>query len=162
MLPEYNGTPRYDDLVENAIYMHDGGDNSFDPGDYFLFFTEGVLYWTENPDLTFSHSYNLYSDKNICYLTFDNGAGLRISSLPSVSDPATHYATTFLDFAAYEQNQYNLIKSGKNWYGDMFESSSLSKNFTFPFANICNDSLVKVNAELIGRSSSASHFIIAS
>ena len=162
MLPEYNGTPRYDDLVENAIYMHDGGDNSFDPGDYFLFFTEGVFYWTENPDLTFSHSYNLYSDKNICYLTFDNGAGLRISSLPSVSDPATHYATTFLDFAAYEQNQYNLIKSGKNWYGDMFESSSLSKNFTFPFANICNDSLVKVNAELIGRSSSASHFIIAS
>ncbi len=162
MLPELNSTPRYDDLTENAIYVHDGGDGSFDPGDYFLFYTEGILYWTAQPDKSFYHNYNLFSDKNICFLTFDNGPGLRISVAVQETLPATHQVTAFLDFMAYEQNLYNLIKSGKNWYGDNYESSSLSKSYPFSFANICNDSLVKVKAALVARSSSPSYFTVFS
>ncbi len=162
MLPELNSTSRYDDLTENAIYVNDGNDGTFDPGDYFLFYTEGILYWTQKTNKSFAHSTNLYNDKNVCFLTFDNGPGLRMSSLVSETSPATHNVTRFLDFMAYEQNLYNLIKSGKNWFGDNFESTSLSKSYSFAFANICTDSLVKVSSVLAGRSSSASYFTISS
>lgn len=162
MLPENNAEARYDDLVENAIFVNDGSDGTFDPGDYFLFYTEGILYWTQESGDSFVHDYNLFNDKNVCFLTFDNGPGLRIGTIASVTDPATHNVSNFLDFSAYEQNQYNLIKSGKNWFGDVFESTSLSKNYTFSFANVCTDSLVTVRTVMAGRSSSASYFTISS
>lgn len=158
MLPELNSAFRYDDLVENAIFMNDGGDGSFDPGDYFLFYSEGILYWKQASANSFTHEYNLYNDKNICFLTFDNGPGLRVSTLPSVSDPVTNFVDRFLDFSAYELNQYNFIKSGKNWYGDVFEASSLTRNYSFSFPNIVQDSLVKVVAAVAGRSSTPSSF----
>lgn len=158
MLPELNSASRYDDLVENAVFMNDGADGSFDPGDYFLFYADGILYWKPTSSNSFTHEYNLYNDKNVCFLTFDNGPGLRVSTLPSVADPVTNFADRFLDYSAYELNQYNFIKSGKNWYGDVFESSALTRNYSFSFPNIIQDSLVKVVAAVAGRSSTASSF----
>lgn len=162
MLPELNSVPRNDDLVENSIWVNDGADGTFDPGDYFLFYTEGILYWTQESGNSFAHNYNLFNDKNVCFLTFDNGPGLRINSIVPPTDPVTHTASRFFDFMAFEQNQVNLIKSGKNWFGDIFESTSLSKNYPFTFANICTDSLVKITAVLAGRSSSTSTFTVTS
>src|SRR5574344_1257805 len=41
MLPEANGIVRHDDLTEIPILMFDGGDNTFNAGDYFVFYAQG-------------------------------------------------------------------------------------------------------------------------
>ena len=40
-MPLENSKQRTDDLIENAIFISGGNDNSFDPGDYILFYAEG-------------------------------------------------------------------------------------------------------------------------
>jgi hypothetical protein len=40
MLPEKLQEPRYDDLVENAVFVSGEGDGKFDQGDYILFYGE--------------------------------------------------------------------------------------------------------------------------
>ncbi|PKP04382.1 MAG: oxidoreductase [Bacteroidetes bacterium HGW-Bacteroidetes-6] len=162
MLPELNSEPRIDDLEENAIYVEGGADGTFDASDYILFYAEGIQYWTNSSGTNFKQETNLYSDKNYYFITFDNGPGLRISDLNSSTGVPTHTVDRFYDFSGYELNQYNLIKSGKNWFGDVFESISLTRSYSFTFANIITDSLALVRAGVAGRSSTASLFTLSS
>ena len=76
MLPEANSAERIDDLREIPIQVSDGGDGSFDNGDYFLFYGEsphGVSYDTVSRK--FTHSYNIYSDASIYFITPTPGVG---------------------------------------------------------------------------------------
>ena len=43
-----NAEPRYDDLIENSIYMNKGTDGIFNQGDYILFYGKGPVTWTYN------------------------------------------------------------------------------------------------------------------
>ncbi|HOF46329.1 MAG TPA: hypothetical protein PLZ46_06065, partial [Bacteroidales bacterium] len=61
MLAEANSVARPDDLLENAIFVDDGGDGQFDEGDYFLFYALGP-HKCELTNNNFSHFYNIYSD----------------------------------------------------------------------------------------------------
>lgn len=161
MLPEKNSISRCDDLCEIPIYVSDGSDGVFGSGDYFLFYTEGISYW--DPDTTNLSSFtNLYSDKNYCFLTFDNGSGLRLAQSPLVTDAPTHFVDRFVTIQTIEPNLYNLFKSGKNWYGDIFDGMNLSRTYSFSFPNICNDELIKIFVEVAGRSSTSSSFKVTS
>ncbi len=161
MLPELNSEPRSDDLIENAIDVVDGGDGSFDEDDYILFYADGIQYWTHSTGTEFTSDINLYSDKSYYFLTFDNGPGLRIQPINSTLLPADAVCDRYVDFQAYELNQYNLIKSGKNWFGDLFESVSLSRNYNFTFANLITDSTAMIRAGVAGRSSTISSFALS-
>ncbi|MCX7697172.1 MAG: type IX secretion system sortase PorU [Bacteroidales bacterium] len=152
MLPERVGEPWIDDLYENPIYVYGEEDGKFDPGDYILFFSEGLSYWKYNGARSFNHETNLYTTKAYFYLNFDKGVGKRIQILDEMNLPANKIAETFYDFTLYEKNQYNLIKSGKNWYGDIFEYPNFSKNFVFSFPNICLDSMAMVKVAMAARS----------
>ncbi|VAW13535.1 FIG00650697: hypothetical protein, partial [hydrothermal vent metagenome] len=49
LLPQLNSDFRYDDLQENAIYIEDGDDGSFDENDFILFYAKGPHSWKKNP-----------------------------------------------------------------------------------------------------------------
>src|SRR5512138_1743643 len=62
MLPEANAVKRVDDLRQIPIQVVDGGDGSFDAGDYILFFGEAPDKWTLNTTTKlFAHQKNLFS-----------------------------------------------------------------------------------------------------
>ena len=42
--------------------------------------------------------------------------------------------TSFDDYKIHENDEVNFIKSGKNWYGDVFDLVD-SKSFSFNFPN---------------------------
>src|SRR5690606_30027541 len=64
MLPENNAIPRQNDLTENAIWVNDGGDGTFDPGDYLVFYAIGPTAWiADDANKKFIHQKNLYEDK---------------------------------------------------------------------------------------------------
>lgn len=143
MLYESNKVKRYDDLQENAIEMHDGGDGVFNTGDYFLFYANGPTEWVkDSARQLFNHRNNLYADSSYYFISFNNGIGKRIITIPSETSPNIT-VTSFNDYAVHEKDMVNLGLFGKTWWGETFGFSnglSASQTFTFPIKS-SNDSV---------------------
>ncbi len=134
MLPEANSVERANALQQNAIQVVSGNDGSFDSGDYVLFYGESPHEWRFNDDDNrFTHRQHIYSDQTYYFITADLGEGERISA-ESSTGTANVTVTTFDDFAYHENDERNLIESGRIWFGETFDniSSTLSLNFNFP------------------------------
>ncbi len=133
MLPESNKEFRHDDLQENPIFVSDGGDGSFDPGDYLLFYGQGPNEWEYVPlKLAFTFIKNRYTDVNHYFVTAGPGAGKRIQTEAQYPQAATDTVTTFNSYAVHELDAVNLIRSGAEWYGEEF-SDVLHYDFDFEF-----------------------------
>lgn len=158
MLPEANSKFRYDDLVENAIFVSGESDGTFNPGDYILFYGQSPDKWFQSEEIinsvtykSFTHQKNIYSTKTYYFLTASIGAGKRISPQNSVGTP-THTINTFYDRQFHEQEYTNVVQSGRKWYGDHFDWNVKSKNFYFSFPNLIGSTPVIVKTSLAGRS----------
>jgi hypothetical protein len=128
MLPEDNSVTRGEGLQENAIWVMDGGDGVFGPGDYFIFYGSGPINWKYKAETKrFVHEKNLYEDKGYYFINFDQGAGKRISSMPSADLPNVT-VTSFSDYAVHEKDLVNPGKFGKNWYGEEFATTPGKQN----------------------------------
>lgn len=133
-LPVENSEDRIDDLAENNIEMHDGGDGSFDPGDYFLFYGQNQTRWLHDEDEDeFIHEPNPYSDSTFYFITRDYniGAPKRVEEKANLQTNADLALNNFVDWQYHEEDRENLIKSGKRWYGEIF---SVRRSYTFPFS----------------------------
>lgn len=127
MLAESNAVSRHDDLQEMPIEIHDGGDGTFDPGDYFVFYAEGPHSWSyNNVEQRFTHSFNLYTDKASYFVTVDAGVGekLRVTEVDHSSLTATGSATTFTHYGFIEEDKLNLKEGGRVWLGDKFDATT--------------------------------------
>ena len=144
MVPDKNADTRFDDLVENATLVIDNnGNNKMDDGDYLLFYGEAADEWIYNPaSVAFNHRKNLYTDKAYYFLTTTSGTGKRASLAPVVSSPNKTIAD-FDDHAFHESDEYNLLRSGKEWLGDKLTGFSNTKNFSFNFPNLITSVPVK-------------------
>ena len=160
MLPESNSEFRYDDLQENAIIVHDGGDGNFNEGDYILFYGESPNAWKLKPEISrFYHYKNVYSDSTYYFITADIGPGKRIEMESSSTEEPNYSVTTFNDFEFHEQDLYNLIKSGREWYGEVFDLQT-SYDFSFNFPNLKNDEEHYIRVKVVARASASSSFSI--
>ncbi len=153
MLPEANSAPRTDDLMENSIYVSGEQDGRFDPGDYLLFYGQGPDHWDYNStDHLFHCKKNIYSDRVYFCLNFDKGPGKRITLQSSTLKPANFFAAKFEDYAAYEKDDINLIKSGREWWDKQTFDINSVRTYSFNFPNIDNISPVSVKAYVAARS----------
>ena len=138
ILPEANSTWRPDDLPINKIVMQDGNDGSFDANDYFLFWANGPHRWEYNSAVQrYVHKTHLYSDTAFYFIGIGvSGEGpSRMVDQPSTTQPANQNVSTFDDFLYHENNWTNLIKSGREWFGESFDINS-SQGFPFNFPNL--------------------------
>lgn len=123
MLPESNAEPRTDDLRELPIMMMDGGDNSFDADDYFVFFGESphTVYYDSTG--RFTHLNNIYSDSSYYFITCTPGVGekKRVQTVNNASLQANQTVSDYTHFDFYDVDIYNLSSSGKDWFGDLFD-----------------------------------------
>jgi hypothetical protein len=153
MLPEANGVPRIDDLFENAIYVHGEDDGVFNSGDYILFYAPGPNSWSFNPSTgEYVSSLNRYNDKSFYFFTVADSPGKRMDVVSHMSETPSLTSSIFLDRVTHENETYNLIKSGKEWYGDVFDLS-LTQNFSFSFPNVLADSCIRVRVLMVARAS---------
>lgn len=151
MLPEENSKFRYDDLQENAIFVAGEDDGSFDPDDYILFYGEGPAKWKFNDEAKlFEHQVNYYSDYTYYFLTTDLGEGKRIENQQQSIQSATTTVTTSNDYFIQEDENINLLQSGRKWFGEEIQGNS-SANFdiTLPEAELT--SLINMKINLAGR-----------
>lgn len=159
MVPLMNSEPRYDDLIENSIFMDKGSDGIFNAGDFILFYAKGPLTWNYN-DLTSSYEQqvNLFSNASYYFLTTDAGSGNKISARPQVQGSPQFFVTSFDDYACYEKNVYNLMKSGRQWFGKKIHQKDFDT--TFNFSNLETTSPVKLKIQVASRSSSQKYFTL--
>ncbi len=149
MLPEANAIFRYDDLVENAIFVAGEGDGSLDAGDYVLFFAEGAHQWKFNAG-SYSHATNLYADTNYYFITIGPVNGKRIGT--QTPPPTANQQSNSYDLLVqYEKELKNLISSGRVWYGETFDLTT-SQNFSFSLPNLITSSPVSLKVAAAARS----------
>ena len=61
--------------------------------------------------------------------------GRRVASVTQASGTATNTVTTFTDHQFHEADDVNLIKSGRQWFGEVFDIQT-TYDFDFGFSNL--------------------------
>ena len=156
LMPEKNAAFRFDDLNENAISVVGENDGVFDAGDYILFYGQSTDTWKQvaGSTMPFDHQIHYFSDTSFYFITTDLGTGKRITSQSSLSNSPNTTTSKQDYYGFHEQNATNLVKSGREFYGEKFDlTNTYSFSFLIPDAAI-GDS-VYVNASVLGRSDAA-------
>jgi len=162
MLPKLNSDFRHNDLVENAINIYDSNNNGvFENGDYILFYGQSPHSWKyDDQSSLFKHETHLFSDEVNYFLTIDNQYnGKRIEQKQALQNP-TKMITSFNDFSFHELEFENLIHSGREWFGERFDSQN-SQSFDFSFPNLEITSPVSIKTAVAARSLDPSVFSVA-
>ncbi len=153
MVPELNNQARFDDLQENAVLRVDkNGNNKMDADDYILFYAEGADDWTFNQSTSqYIFNKNIYSDKNFYFITTTEATGKTLGLIPSSSSP-NQSANSFWDYAVHEVDEYNLLASGREWFGDKLTSTKPTASFTFNFPNLITSTPVNYQSSVLADS----------
>lgn len=161
MLPQPNSAPRPDDLQENAIMVTGEADGRFDDGDYILFYAQGPHTWSYNEaEQRFQHQYNLYSDTAFYFLRVNHSQGTRITSRGQESGTA-QTISTYNARAFHEQDLKNMVFSGREWYGEEFNSFQSSRQVSFPVTGAVPGTQVKLTAALMANSATDCSFTLS-
>jgi len=118
---------------EIPILIVDQNQNGqFDSNDYILFYGKGVNGWFFDP-LTrdFAYHQHPYAKENHYLLTFQGANGKRITTTSLSDQPGASEISYFYDRYHFEEDRYNLLASGPDWYGYRFFGRSDSYARTF-------------------------------
>ncbi len=159
MLPEPNAKPRVDDLPENAIEVTGQDDGSFDQGDEILFYAQGPVTWQFNGShQVWEHTTHLYAD-SICYfLTTDRGSGKRISVKESPTLTETDNVNSYDYYTSFEENNFNLIKSGRQWFAQTFDVIT-DRTYSFEVPALASGGEFAIRSVTAAKSNNASSFV---
>jgi hypothetical protein len=157
MLPQPNDVFRPSDLIEIAISVHGEADERFDKGDYLLFYAEGPdkVKYEVSRDI-FHYENNLYSDHNYYFLTVGEDPGKRLAVTENIAG-SFPLITSFNDFAYHEKDEYNVERSGREWFGEKFGPTT-SHALTFTIPGITPDSRITMVSDVMGQSYTEASF----
>jgi len=99
-----------------------------------FFYAPGTTEWDLNSSGYFTHETNNYAGKGYFYLTEGPEAVKEIESYAEITQTPTHTISSFDEFAFLEEEKYNLLESGKQWFGDLFYAAS-TKEYLFPLTD---------------------------
>ena len=161
IVPENNSDDRLDDLNEIAISVSGENDGSFDSGDRITFYGESPHKWTYNPvNKTFEQEVNPYSTRNGYFITYGGDAGKRIAVREQSSSAPTNTVTKTDYFLNHELEEVNLIGSGREWYGEIFDIQT-SYKLSFEIPDLDQSEPVDFYTRLAGRSTTSSSFDVS-
>ncbi len=156
ILPEEPADIPYDDLPQlNVWHNQNNGE------DCIFFFAPGTTEW--NPDSNeefFTHRSNNYSKKGYFFLTTDKGTNKTVEATGVPGNDPTHTLTAFDAYGFYENEIYNLLHSGKQWFGEKFIHGS-TRNITFQLPHPAESSFISVRVNAAARSSAASEMTLS-
>jgi hypothetical protein len=151
-LPESLNVDPIDDLVKVRTWH--GKDAS--GKDCLFFFSTGNVAWQwDFASRSFIHSTNVYTRESFYFLSQQGNSAHIVEKAAETATTPTHTVVAFDDFMRHESEIVNLIKSGKQWYGESFlRGTSRAVSIATP------DPLAGTQAQILintaGRSSGAS------
>ncbi len=154
-LPQNNSKDRDDDLVENAIWHHDNA---------IYFFSQGpVTYDYSSTYDMFLHDKNDYNDVSYYFITEQSDESKTVDNSTLQDDKNYNEETAYFnDYDYHEENERNLIQSGRKWFGEVFKTSKSSQDFDFNFPNLITNNPVKTYITLASNNTSSSETFSAS
>ncbi len=134
LLPKDVTAPFADSLVQVPVFVRGEGDNSFDRGDYVLFYAfpashlevdNGNVSWYANP----------YARNNVYWFTFGGALGERMETIDATWNGTTPDSTV-REVLHIEEDRGNETRSGINWFWlGVSPGSSPSANITVPIGH---------------------------
>jgi hypothetical protein len=152
-----NNDPRPDDLKEIALMLVTGTDGIFNDGDYLLFYGQGTGRWKFNTASgDYSYTPHNYSDTAFYFLTSGPAQGKSIGYSQEQSGTVNYSSSQSDALFVHEQEDENLIKSGREW----FQPVSSLKGVTINpgFTDLILTEKIKTRIRLAGRSSAPTMF----
>lgn len=153
LLSENNSDFHYDDLNENAIFVQGESDGVFNANDYILFYGQSPHKWKYSPGAgactRYTRNKQWYDDTTYYFLTVDNTPGKRIQQQSSSVATPNYTVTSFDDCQVHETDAVNVVKSGRELYGENFENTQ-QYTFGFSFPVVQNDT-VWIKTSILGR-----------
>jgi len=160
MLPQPNDQPRKSNLTEIAIQIIGESDGRFNSNDYILFFAQGPdTYHYNLQKQAFEYENNLYSDKNYYFLTVGSDPGKRITQSENVSG-SFPVIQQYDDFAYYETDRYNILKSGRKWFGEQFDANT-EATIRFDISGVIENSSLTLVSHVMAQSITPSSFQVS-
>lgn len=162
-LPEENSEAR-PVLTQIPILVEGESDGSFNTNDR-------VIFYANNPDRiirengTYSHDLHPYSKQSYIFLTIAPEEGERLSAVNTNLDPS-RTISSFNDFIWKEEELYKVeerFKSGRNWLGKRFETSSngtLIDIFSDTLVGLIQNRPIEISGEFVNRSTNSASFRI--
>jgi hypothetical protein len=127
-LPRDIRRARPEGLVENAIYVSDGGDGRFDSNDFILFYGRGVEGFAyDSTSGQASHYINHFGFDNYYWLSFGGNAGTRMAERAPQPIAGLTPLTSFKDRLFVEEELHALYESDQTWYGFLFTNDDVSR-----------------------------------
>ena len=157
MLPQSNSAARKGELTEISISVSGENDGHFGKNDFILFFGQGPDAYSYNiaKDM-FGYVNHLYSDKNFYFITVAATAGKRMGTIESAVS-GFPVINEFDDFTFHETNQHNILKSGREWFGEQFNGAT-EQTIKFEIPGIVPDSEIKIASNVMAKSYAGSSF----
>lgn len=131
VLPQPNNTARPADLQPNAVWIDARSDGS----------PEAVYFYGEGPTVIsfdpisqrYRHQVNPYTDTTYYFLSLGEAPGLQIEPYNPPVPASIETVNTFENYWLYEKEAVNLLKSGREWWGDYLGTTpSLNLEPEFP------------------------------
>ena len=152
MLPERISDSRVDDLSQLSVMLSDDGNGSFSGSD-------AVLFWAQGPNeesydtssKRFLHQINYYSETNCYFVKIDPDLSSK-AVVESASMPTGEQTiSTFDDFVWIEEEEYNILKSGRDWFGARYGVENIDE-VLFPLSNIVANTPVEIKIAVMSKS----------
>lgn len=156
MLPEIFSGKVPNDPQEIPVMMVSASNGTFSPGDYILFYAQGPTVWIDTIPNTYQYEKNLYNDTITYFITSSTG-GKRILPASIPSAPPNIDVNAYDGYGYHEADLVNLIKSGRQWYGETFGVQN-SYAFTFNFPNLIQNEPVQIKSNVAARSDYSTSF----
>lgn len=156
----WNSDASPDDLMQIPILVDKGTDGVFGSGDFIYFFANGPATWTySEEDDFFEHKIHDYATTINYFVTTSRPNPLRVSSQSGNLESYTRTSNEFDALAYFERNDTNLIKSGRQWFGESFDVYT-SRNFSTGLSSPVANGTAKVRVRAAARSSVASSYTL--
>ena len=163
VLPERNAAEIPAGIPDVPLQVFDqNNDGLFNSNDYLVFYARGPHDWSYRANTDeFVHQLNPYRTKNFYFISLNSGAGKSVNAAAPITDPASVQVTAFDDYDFEEVEEYNLVSTGREWYGNLFDFDLGYNSKTFSFPDRVPGSPVRLRIRALGRASSANTFMNA-
>ncbi len=155
-LTESVGNVEFDDLPQIGVWH---GKNK--GTDCIFFYDPGTTGWQPDSDGNlFHHKLNAYSNVGYFFLNENSGTTKNIVETDEITDPPSHLISSFDEYQLIKSEKFNLLNSGKKWFGDIFINGT-TRNYSFEVNDPALDSDIFLRINAAARSSAPSEMVVS-